>query len=129
MTARSRNSRSIRSLRRSAGMSRALVRYLVAVLAWAALAGMGAHAETKLRFVMVTHGAASNPFWATIKAGAEQAAADLGVELVYRAPDAFDPEKMAALVAAAVDEKPAGLIVSIPSGDALAGPMRAAVNA
>jgi simple sugar transport system substrate-binding protein len=110
-------------------MSRALIRYVAAVLAWIALAGNAVHAEAKLRFIMVTHGAATDPFWATIKAGADRAAADMGVELVYRAPEAFDPAKMAALVAAAVDEKPAGLIVSIPSGDALAQPMHAAVEA
>ena len=47
---------------------------------------------------MVTHGAASDPFWAAIKEGADEAAAEAGVDVVYRAPDTFDLAKMAALV-------------------------------
>jgi simple sugar transport system substrate-binding protein len=86
-------------------------------------------AQDQIRFVMVTHGATSDPFWATIKAGADRAAKEIGVELVYRAPEEFDLEEMASLVTEAVAESPAGLIVSIPSSDALAGPIRAAVDA
>lgn len=82
-----------------------------------------------LRFTMVTHGAVSSPFWATVKEGAERAAQEAGVELVYQAPASFDLEKMAALITEAVGEKPDGLIVSIPSSDALAGPIRSAVDA
>ena len=78
---------------------------------------------------MVTHGAASDPFWAAIKEGADRGAADAGVDLVYRAPETFDLEQMAALVAAAVEEEPDGLIVSIPNADAVAAPIRAAVDA
>ena len=57
------------------------------------------------------------------------AAKEAGVELVYRAPETFDLAKMAALVEAAVEEKPDGLIVSIPNADAVAAPIRAAVDA
>ena len=78
---------------------------------------------------MVTHGAASDPFWAAIKEGADEAAAEAGVALDYRAPDTFDLAKMAALVTEAVAEKPDGLIVSIPNADAVAGPIRHAVDA
>ena len=49
--------------------------------------------QEKLRFVMVTHGAASDPFWASIKDGADEAAAEAGVELVYRAPDDLRPRE------------------------------------
>ena len=110
-------------------MIRSLVRLCCAVLAVTASSYFGAAAQEKIRFVMVTHGAASDPFWATIKGGADRAADDSGVELVYRAPDTFDLERMAALIAEAVAEEPAGLIVSIPNADALAPPIRAAVDA
>jgi simple sugar transport system substrate-binding protein len=89
-----------------------------------------AHAqEQRLRFIMVTHGAAADPFWAAVKEGADQAAADAGVELIYRAPETFNLEQMTALVTAAVGEAPDGLVLSIPNADAVAAPMRGAVEA
>ena len=106
-----------------------LIRFFGLLALLAALAAIPAQAQDRLRIIMVTHGAASDPFWATIKAGADQAAADVDVELVYRAPESFDLEAMASLVTEAVAEKPAGLIVSIPNSDALAMPIRAAIDA
>ena len=103
------------------------IRLLAAVLAWIGLLATAAEAQDRLRLIMVTHGSASDPFWATVKRGADEAAKDAGVDLVYRAPDEFDLEAMAELVTAAVEERPAGLIVSIPNADALAGPIKAAV--
>lgn len=103
------------------------VRLFAAVLAAVVFLG-NAQAQDKLRFVMVTHGAASDPFWATIKEGADLAGKEAGVELVYRAPETFDLAKMTELLDAAVAEKPAGLIVSIPNADAVAASIRSAVN-
>ena len=100
---------------------------IAAILASALALVPRADAQERLRFVMVTHGSASDPFWATVKRGADRAAEDMGVELVYRAPETFDLDTMAELVTAAAEEKPSGLIVSIPNADALAGPLRAAV--
>lgn len=100
---------------------------LVVALAAIALAP-AAHAAENLRFIMVTHGAASDRFWAAIKDGAERAAKEAGVEVIYRSPETFDLPKMTALIEAAVEEKPDGLIVSIPNADAVAAPIRAAVN-
>jgi simple sugar transport system substrate-binding protein len=104
------------------------LRLAAIILGAVALVG-STHAKEKLRFVMVTHGAANDRFWGAIKDGAEKAAAESDVELVYRSPTTFDLDKMTALVGAAVDEKPDGLIVSIPNADAVAGPIRAAVDA
>ena len=105
-----------------------VVRLLATLLTAMTLVGVAAAAE-KPRFVMVTHGAASDPFWAAIKEGADEAAAEAGVALDYRAPDTFDLARMAALVTEAVAEKPDGLVVSIPNADAVAGPIRNAVDA
>jgi simple sugar transport system substrate-binding protein len=111
-------------------MTTGLIRSFVLSLAVLLLAGAAAEAQDeKLRFVMITHGSATSAFWASVKDGAEQAAAEAGVDLVYRAPDTFDLDKMASLVGAAVREAPDGLIVSIPNADALAAPIRAAVDA
>ena len=101
----------------------------VAAIVLATFAIGAAHAAEKLRFVMVTHGAAKDSFWDAIKEGAEAAAAETGVELVYRSPTTFDLAKMTELLTAAVGERPDGLIASIPNADAVAGPIRAAADA
>jgi simple sugar transport system substrate-binding protein len=104
------------------------LRSLAIVFVAIALFG-GAEAAEKLHFVMVTHGAATDPFWAAIKKGADTAADESAVTVAYRAPATFDLAKMAGLLDAAVKEKPDGLIVSIPNADAVAAPIRAAVDA
>jgi simple sugar transport system substrate-binding protein len=80
----------------------------------------GGRTEAKtLTFIMVTHGQASDPFWAVVKKGAEDAAKAEGATLYYRAPDTYDMTRMAQLIAAAANRRPDGLIVSIPDAEAL----------
>ncbi|KPQ19446.1 MULTISPECIES: sugar ABC transporter substrate-binding protein [unclassified Halomonas] len=71
------------------------------------------------RFVMVTHGIPSDPFWSVVKNGAEDAADLVGARLEYRAPSSFDMAKMQQLVDAAIASDPDGLIVSFTDEDAL----------
>lgn len=85
--------------------------------------------RSDLRIVVVTHGAAADPFWSVAKNGVDQAAADMGVTVEYHAPDTFDMPRMAQLIDAAIASKPDGLVVSIPDFDALADVIRAAVAA
>lgn len=79
--------------------------------------------------VVVSHGQASDPFWSVVKTGVEQAAADMGVSVDYRAPETFDMVAMSQLINAAVAQSPDGLVVSIPDADALGDSIRAAVDA
>jgi len=81
------------------------------------------------RFVVVTHGQASDPFWSVVQNGVNQAGEDLGVEVEYQAPDTFDMVQMAQLIDAAVASEPDGLVVSIPDPDALGDSIQAAVEA
>ncbi len=84
--------------------------------------------EERLRIVVVTHGAASDPFWSVVKKGVDQARADLGVTVEYRAPETFDMPRMSQLIDAAVASRPDGLAVSVPDPDALEDAIRAAVQ-
>ena len=68
---------------------------------------------------MVSHGQASDPFWSTVKNGAEAAAEDLGVNLIYQAPTSFDMVTMAQMIDAVTATVPHGLIVSVPDISAL----------
>jgi simple sugar transport system substrate-binding protein len=106
-----------------------LIRTLAISVAAFVIVHAAAHAEDKLHFVIVTHGAATDRFWSSVKEGADAAAKEAGVTVTYRAPPTFDLEKMASLAEAAVKEKPDGLVFSIPNADALAPAIHAATAA
>jgi simple sugar transport system substrate-binding protein len=55
-----------------------------------------------------------------VKKGAEQAAKDEGVKLIW-SPSNNDPQKQAQLIDAAVSQKVDGLAVSVPNADAIKG--------
>ena len=88
-----------------------------------------AQAMRPYKFVVVSHGQSSDPFWSVVKNGVDQAAKDMGVTVSYQAPGTFDMVAMAQLIDAAVASQPDGLVVSIPDADALGDAIRAAVAA
>ncbi len=83
----------------------------------------------ELRFVVVTHGQAADPFWSVVQRGTDQASQDLGVTVEYQAPSTYDMVAMSQLIDAAVASEPDGLVVSIPDADALTPSIQAAVDA
>jgi len=85
--------------------------------------------QRDFRFVVVTHGQASDPFWSVAANGVEAAGADMGVTVEYQAPETFDMVAMSELIDAAVASQPDGLVVSIPDADALGPSIKAAVDA
>jgi len=91
--------------------------------------GSGNSARANLKFYVITHGQASDPFWSVVKKGVDQAAKDMGVQVVYEAPPTFDIVAMSHLIDAAVAAHPDGLVVSIPDPSALGPSIRAAVAA
>ncbi len=82
-----------------------------------------------LKFYVVTHGPASDPFWSVIKRGVEQGAKDMGVQAIYQAPPTIDMVAMSHLIDSAVAAHPDGLVVSIPDPNALGPSIKAAVAA
>ncbi len=85
--------------------------------------------RANLKFYVITHGQASDPFWSVVKKGVDQAAKDMGVQVVYEAPPTFDMVAMSHLIDSAVAAHPAGLVVSIPDPNALSASIKAAVAA
>ena len=83
----------------------------------------------RVRIAVVTHGQASDPFWAVVKSGIDRAAHEAGVSVTYSAPDTTDMDRMKQLIRQAVATDPDGLVVSIPDAKALGGAIRAAVRA
>jgi simple sugar transport system substrate-binding protein len=76
-------------------------------------------AQKKPKIIVVTHGTATNVFWAVAHNGVMQAGKDVDCTVEYRAPEKYDMVGMAQMVDAAVAAKPDGLVVSIPDADAL----------
>ena len=82
---------------------------------------------TDLTFYMITH-SDEGPFWSVLKRGADQAAEDLGVELVWQGSN-NDPAVQASDIDAAVAAGADGIAASLPSPDQLIPGLKAAVDA
>jgi simple sugar transport system substrate-binding protein len=80
-----------------------------------------------LTIAMVTH-SDEGSFWSVVKKGAQQAAKDEGVKLIW-SPSNNDPQKEAQLIDAAVSQKVDGLAVSVPNADAIKGSLAKAKDA
>ncbi|MBY5710822.1 sugar ABC transporter substrate-binding protein [Rhizobium leguminosarum] len=92
-------------------------------------AASGVAIARDINIIAVTHGQANDPFWSVVKNGVSAGAKDAGVSIDYRAPETFDMVAMSQLIDAAVNQKPAGLIVSIPDSSALGPSIQKAVAA
>lgn len=86
-------------------------------------------ARSKLKFYVITHGQAADPFWSVVKKGVDQAAHDMCVTAIYEAPPTFDMVAMSHLIDSAVAAHPDGLVVSIPDANALGPSIKSAVAA
>jgi simple sugar transport system substrate-binding protein len=84
-------------------------------------------AGAALRIAVVTHGQAGNPFWLVVRNGIDAAARQVDASVSYQSPDTYSLARMRALVHAAVDTRPDGLVVSIPGPD-VEPAIRRAVN-
>ena len=91
----------------------------------------GNSSRSNIKFYVITHGQATDPFWSVVKKGVDQAGKDMGVQVVYEAPASatFDVVAMAHLIDSAVAAHPAGLVVSIPDPNGLGPSIKAAVAA
>ncbi len=87
--------------------------------------------RSNLKFYVITHGQASDPFWSVVKKGVDQAAKDMGVTAIYESPASttFDVVAMSHLIDTAVAAHPSGLVVSIPDPTGLGPSIKAAVAA
>ena len=86
-------------------------------------------AQRDFRFVVVSHGQSSDPFWSVAANGVDAAADDMGVTVEYQAPGTFDMVEMSQIIDAAVASQPDGIVVTIPDADALGPSIEAAVAA
>lgn len=89
--------------------------------------GGGAGDDSGYVIAMVTHETPGDTFWDKIRAGAEQAAANAGIELKYSNDP--DPSKQATLIQNAVDSDVDGIATTLATPDALADSVQTAREA
>jgi simple sugar transport system substrate-binding protein len=92
-----------------------------------AAANAGTANTPRIKIAMVTHEAPGDTFWSLVRKGAEAAAAKDNVQLIYT----NDPQaaRQSTLVQNAVDQKVAGIAVTLSKPDALKGAVQTAVAA
>jgi simple sugar transport system substrate-binding protein len=78
-----------------------------------------------LRIDVITHANPGDSFWDVVKAGAEKAGSDLGVDLHYQS--APDPGDQSTLIDGAVADGTDGLVISMANPDGLESSIKAAV--
>jgi len=88
----------------------------------------GEVSQARISVAVVTHGQASSSFWTIVRNGIDAARRQMNVDVTYRSPDVYSVERMSTLIDEAVERRPDGLVVSIPSPD-LAPAIRRAVRA
>jgi simple sugar transport system substrate-binding protein len=84
---------------------------------------------TSTRIAVVTHGQASDPIWAVVKRGIEDARRKENVGVSYEAPDTFDINRMREMLEDAVSLHPDGIVVSLPDAKVLGPAIRSAERA
>jgi simple sugar transport system substrate-binding protein len=110
-------------------VSRLLLVLMLMAGSFGVIGAASAQDAEELRFIVVTHGQAADPFWSVVQRGTDQASQDLGVTVEYQAPTTTDMAAMSQLIDAAVASEPDGLVVSIPDADALTPSIQAALDA
>lgn len=110
-------------------LSRVVLALMLALGSISTFGIASAQESDDLRFIVVTHGQASDPFWSVVQKGTEQAEQDMGVTVEYQAPTTYDMVAMSQLIDAAVAAEPDGIVVSIPDGDALTPAIQGALDA
>ena len=80
------------------------------------------------RYVMVTHGEGTDPFWPVVQKGGEDAARHIGADFEYVYNPSADMADMAKSIAAAAATQPDGMVISLPDPDALGQAIKDAVD-
>jgi simple sugar transport system substrate-binding protein len=81
-----------------------------------------------IRIEFVTHGPPADPFWSIVKNGLDQAQSDMGVQVEYRAPTAFEIPQIQRNFESAIAAQPNGIAATLADPDALGPLVEKAVN-
>lgn len=91
------------------------------------ITGCGRHSKKEVYYLIVMNSSA--PYWQTMQAGFNKAAAEYEVTASVDGPDHYDPKEELADFQKAVAAKPSGILVAVPDAALLQAPITSAVNA
>jgi ribose transport system substrate-binding protein len=91
------------------------------------LTGCGRHSKKEVYYLISIN--SSLPYWQTVAAGFNHAAAEYQVTARVAGPDNYDPKAELGEFEKAVAAKPAGILISVSDASVLQGPITSAVNA
>src|SRR5690606_293302 len=95
----------------------------------ASAAAEQAGADAVGEIVFVTASQPNDAFWNVVKRGAEDAGADLGVDVQYIGSETFDLTRMVQNMEAAIASAPAGIVEPIYDISVLEAPIQKAIDA
>jgi ribose transport system substrate-binding protein len=104
-----------------------LTAFAAAALAVVCIAGCQRHSKSEAYDLIVMN--SSLPYWQTVTAGFNKAAAEYGVTAKVDGPDHYDPKEELADFQKAVAAKPAGILVAVSDASVLGDAITSAVNA
>ncbi|MCX7975267.1 MAG: sugar ABC transporter substrate-binding protein [Candidatus Aminicenantes bacterium] len=102
---------------------------------WLLISPLTAAKEIRLKFFIISHGGAADPFWAVVRKGMEDAAKilsqrpDLKVEAIYYGPTVASPAEVVKLLDMALAAKPDGLAVTITDAQVVDEALRRIISA
>lgn len=96
-------------------------------LAAAGIAGCGRHSNKEVYYLISVN--SSLPYWHTVAAGFNKAAAEYQVTARVAGPDNYDPQAELSEFQKAVAAKPSGILISVSDASVLQGAITSAVNA
>jgi simple sugar transport system substrate-binding protein len=111
------------------GIMRPIKVALCALTLGVGLAAAPVFAEEPIKLAVVTHGQSADTYWSVVKKGVDDAAALMGADVSYQAPQTTDYVAMSRMIDAAVTQKVQGLVVSIADAEALGKSVKAAADA
>ncbi|WP_166983139.1 sugar ABC transporter substrate-binding protein [Paramicrobacterium fandaimingii] len=89
--------------------------------------GGGGEKSDPLKVAFITHAPPGDTFWDIVRAGAEKAASELNIELLYSNDE--DGARQAQLVQQAIDKSVDAIVVTLAKPEAMSGPVKDAVAA
>lgn len=106
---------------------RKMVALAALALGAAGLSGCGRHSTKEVYYLIAVN--MKLPYWQTVAAGFNRAAAEYRVTPEVVGPESYDSEAELAVFQKAVATRPAGILISVSNAAMLQGPITAAVNA
>jgi len=108
-------------------MKRILSVFIVLLLIAGAIGTVGAQAQKRYKFVVITH-ATAVPFFVPVRKGAEDAGKLVGADVVYTGPTGFDIQQHVEFVKSAIAQKVDGIAMTMPDPNAFNAVVKEAMS-